>query len=148
MDGDERYSYENTVTWTGGRIGRLEAEGMPVVEVAPPPEFNGQEGVWNPEQLLLASANSCLLVTFVAIALKMRVNWTSYRSRATAELTRGEDRKYAITRVDYYPEIEVPSEADVEKVTKAIERAEAGCLISRSLRYPCALHATVRPAGP
>lgn len=147
MDGDEQYSYENTVTWTEGRRGRIDADGLETVQVAPPPEFDGEAGRWNPEQLLLASANSCLLVTFVAIALKMRVPWTSYRSRATAKLSRGPDRKFAITRIDYYPEIEVPSEGEVAKAMKAIERAEAHCLISNSLKYPCVLHATVQAAG-
>ena len=144
---EELYTYENTVTWTEGRRGRAEARGLETIAIAPPPEFDGHDDVWNPEQLLLVSANSCLLVTFVAIALKMRLEWASYVSRATAELTRAPDGKYAITKVDYYPVIEVRGEADIARATKAIERAEAHCLISNSLKYPCELHATVRVAG-
>ncbi len=144
MAGDsERYTYENTVAWTQGRRGEVEGPAPEHLVVAPPPEFDGEDGVWNPEQLLLASANSCLLVTFVAIALKMRVPWVSYRSRATAELSRGPDGKYAITRIDYFPVIEVPTAADVPRALKALEKAEANCLISNSLKYECLLHADV-----
>jgi organic hydroperoxide reductase OsmC/OhrA len=145
---DGRFTYEDTVTWTEGRRGRVAAGGLDPITVSPPPEFDGEEGLWNPEQLLLASANSCLLVTFVAIALKMRVPWASYRSRATAELSRGPDGRFAITRIDYYPEIEVPTPDDVPRASKAIERAEASCLISNSLKYPCHMHAAVRARGP
>ena len=62
------YLYHTTVKWTDHRKGTMSCEGKPNVEVATPPEFKGHEGIWSPEDLFVASANICLMTTFIAVA--------------------------------------------------------------------------------
>lgn len=145
---EERYEYEDTVEWSAGRRGRVGFGGVAPLTVGPPPEFDGEAGMWNPEQLLLASAASCLLTTFVAVARKMRLDFVSYESRATAQLTRGPDGKFAITGIQHFPRIGVRAPGDVDRANRAVEKAEAHCLISNSLKYPTEVRAVVHVAGP
>ena len=144
---EEHYEYVNEVEWTQGRRGRLSSSGLEDIVVASPPEFGGEAGVWNPEQMLLGAANACLMVTFVAVALKMRLAWTGYRCAARAHLGRGADGKYAITRIEYFPRVTVADPLDAERARRALEKAEANCLIAHSLKYPGTVTPTVEAAA-
>ena len=57
------WRYTNTVTWKENKKGVLTSEGKPDLEVATPSEFGGPEGSWTPEDLLVASVNSCIMTT-------------------------------------------------------------------------------------
>ena len=139
----EHYEYENEVEWIQSRRGKLSGDDLEDIVVASPPEFGGEAGVWNPEQMLLGAANACLMATFVAVAEKMRLRWSAYRCRALAHLGRGPDGKYAITRIEYFPQLTVEEPAEAERGRRALEKAEANCLIANSLKYPGTMRATV-----
>ena len=63
------FRYKVAVDWEGDRITNVTSPDKPDLTVATPPEFkNGVEGVWSPEDLLVASAASCFAVTLVAVA--------------------------------------------------------------------------------
>ena len=62
------YLYHTAVRWTEERKGVISCAGKPDVEVATPPEFKGHDGIWSPEDLFVASANICLMTTFLAVA--------------------------------------------------------------------------------
>ena len=46
----------------------LSAAGRLNIVVGSPPEFKGQPDVWAPEELLVGSVNTCLMLTFLALA--------------------------------------------------------------------------------
>ena len=48
--------------------------------------------------------------------------------------TAGEDKGYQITEIVLQPRITVHSEADRERATRLIEKAEKNCLVSRSMK--------------
>jgi len=54
---------------TGGPSGyaELSTSGAPVLRAAPPVEFDGPGDAWSPEHLLLASVQTCFLLTLRAI---------------------------------------------------------------------------------
>jgi len=62
------YLYETEVEWETGRKASLRSSGLPALEIAPPPEFQGDPGMWTREHLYVASVNACFVVTFLAIA--------------------------------------------------------------------------------
>ncbi len=128
------HHYECKVTWSGEKRGRLEAAGLPAVEVATPPEFKGHPGIWSPEHLFVASSLTCLMTTFVALAEKARLRVAGFRATANGRLTQGGDGKLAITEIQLEPEVIVFEPADEEKAHDLIEKAEKYCLISNSMK--------------
>jgi peroxiredoxin-like protein len=136
--------YETTVAWNEGRTGHISSQGMHDVQVATPPEFpKGVPGIWSPEHLLVAAANVCLMTTFLAIAENSNLQFNSFKSRAIGKLEKV-DGKFMISEIEMYPEIIVAQEKDVERGVRIIEKAEANCLISNSLKSKTILKPEVK----
>lgn len=133
MNLQNSYLYDVDVVWSDRRSGQVRAEGRPVLEVAPPPEFAGEVGKWTPEHLLVAAAGSCLMSTFFAIAEISGLTVTSYRSKVLGRLEKVPGEGYRFTALTVVPEIEVAAE-DLEKAQKVLAKAEKNCFINNSLR--------------
>src|SRR6476620_8050680 len=77
-----------SIRWLGGRITCAAVAGKPELTVATPPEFrSGVEGVWSPEDLLVASVATCFTVTLVSIAERRGLPLRSLGVRATGAVT-------------------------------------------------------------
>ncbi len=76
----KRFIYENSIKWQKEKIGLLSSSGKPYIEVATPPEFKGHVGIWSPEDLFVASVNSCIMTTFLYYAQKENLEILSYES--------------------------------------------------------------------
>lgn len=120
------------VKWIEGKHYLLNADGKPAIDVATPSQFGGRDDMWSPLDLLVASLNSCLLSTFVAVAERMNLKFSRYESEAVGEVERVEG-VLRFTRMLVQPTITVGSDADVELAKKAIEAAEKYCPVARSL---------------
>lgn len=127
------YHYHTTVKWTEQRKGMISCAGKPDVAVATPPEFKGHEGIWSPEDLFVASANVCLMTTFLAVAERAGLAFVSYDSSAEGRLELVEG-KFQFTAITIKPTITLESDADAGKAKELIEKAEANCLISNSMK--------------
>ncbi len=127
--------YDITVDWKEGRIGTMSSLALPgEMSVATPPEFpEGVPGIWSPEHLFVASINSCLMTTFLAIAANSRLQFSGFRSKGTGKLEQVEG-KFAISEVTLEPAVTVGSESEVEKALRILQKAEAACLISNSVK--------------
>lgn len=119
--------------WKNDRIGTLETGSGNVMEFSSPPEFKGVEGRIAPEELLVASENTCFLLTFIAYAEKMRVEFLSYDCDAVGYLEQGETG-LVITRIVLRPKIVVKSEEDVRKTERALELSLSRCFIANSIK--------------
>ncbi len=137
------YTYSTRVRWTERKIGSISAAGKPDIQVATPPEFKGHEGIWSPEDLFVASANICLMTTFLAFAERAGLAFTSYESEAEGllELVEG---KFQFTRITLRPTLTVKRNEDTAKAKEILEKAEANCLISNSMKARVTLEPTVR----
>ena len=63
------FRYKARTDWTSARLGTLSASGKSHhVDVGSPPEFKGQADVWAPEELLVGSVNTCMMLTFITLA--------------------------------------------------------------------------------
>jgi organic hydroperoxide reductase OsmC/OhrA len=110
----------------------LSAEGMRVIESAPPREFDGPGNQWSPEGLLTAAVADCFVLGFRAIAAASRFPWTNLDARTQGTLDRI-DGKMRFTRFDTHAKLQIPPGADVERAKKLLEKAESSCLVANSL---------------
>jgi peroxiredoxin-like protein len=128
------FFYETEVEWKGERAGELAGDGLPSVSVGAPPEFNGREGNWSPEQLLVASVNTCYMLTLVAIAENSKIVLVSFTSSAKGKLEKVQGAGYQVTEIMIKPKVVVASAKDVERVSRIIEKAKQNCFISNSIK--------------
>lgn len=136
------YTYRTAVQWTEQKKGAISSEGKPEIQVATPPEFKGHEGIWSPEDLYVAAANICLMTTFLAIADRGGLAFTAYRCEAEGRLELVEG-KFQMTVITLRPHITLPSGGDPTKARELIEKAEANCLISNSMKTRITLEPTI-----
>jgi organic hydroperoxide reductase OsmC/OhrA len=131
---DLPFIYNNTVSWKHGRIGEISEETLPTITVATPPEFtNGVPNLWSPEHLFVASANVCLMTTFLAIAENSKLDFTAYKAEAVGKLDKV-DGKFAIIEITITPEITLAEGIDESRALRILEKSEANCLISNSMK--------------
>jgi len=127
--------YQVKVNWEIDRKGIMSSQALQSnIEVATPPEFpKGIAGIWSPEHLLVAAVNSCLMTTFLAIAENSNFDFINFESNATGKLEKIEG-KYMISEILLSPVLSITIEADKEKAVKILQKSEAACLISNSIR--------------
>jgi len=128
------YFYETEVEWTSGRKASLRSSGLPALEIAPPPEFHGDPGMWTPEHLYVASVDACFVVTFLAIAELSKLDFVSFASNAKGKLEKVEGTGYQITEVVIRPKLVVLYARDLERAARLLDKAGRNCLISNSIK--------------
>src|SRR5215510_9017244 len=124
------YPHLYKVSASGAATGSIavSAAGLPTLETAPPPEFDGPGGVWSPETLLCASVADCFILTFRAVSRAARFEWQKLECQVEGTLERA-DGVSKFTRFVTRAELTVPAGTDVAKAQTLLEKAEHGCLI-------------------
>ena len=108
-------------------------EGLPDLDTASPPQFDGPLGVWSPETLFSAAVADCFILTFRAIARASKFEWTSLECKAEGVLERPEKTTY-FTTFNVHAVLHTPAGAKVDLAERLLEKAEALCLITASLK--------------
>lgn len=142
----DTYDFKARIEWTEGRSGRLTASDMPAIAASAPPEFAGQAGRWTPEHLLVSSAASCLMTTFLAIAEISRLAVSGLVISGSARMEKVPGEGFRITEITLAPEVRV-SAGEEERARRLLEKAERYCIISRSLCMPVRVQPTITGAG-
>ena len=129
------HNYNVNVKWDSERKGIMRSPVLnSAIEVATPPEFpKGMPGIWSPEHLLVAAVNSCLMTTFLAIAENSKLDFEHFESNADGKLEKI-DNKYMMSEVILSPLLTIQNEADRDRALRILEKSEAACLISNSLK--------------
>jgi organic hydroperoxide reductase OsmC/OhrA len=133
--------YHVQVEWNKDRKGTMcspelnaPALGGGCLEVATPPEFpKGIAGIWSPEHLFTASVASCLMTTFLAIAENSKLEFILFKCDAEGKLAQIEG-KYLMTEVVLKPLVTIANEKDRERAERVLQKSEAACLISNSIK--------------
>ena len=134
------FRYRAHTAWSSTRRGMLSASGRPNVVVGSPPEFKGDRDVWAPEELLVGSVNTCMMLTFLTIAQAKGLVPVGYESAAEGLLEHVEG-KYWITQVTVRPRVSLKTEAELERAREIMEGVEAQCFISNSIKSKVTLAA-------
>ena len=132
---DTIHHYQVELNWESERKGLMSS---PVlndnIEVATPPEFpKGIAGLWSPEHLLVAAVDSCLMTTFLAIAENSKFDFINFESKADGKLEKIEG-KLMISEIVLAPVLTISKDADQEKALRILQKSEAACLISNSIK--------------
>jgi peroxiredoxin-like protein len=135
------------MVWSEGRKGKVEAPGLPALDFASPPEFGGPGGTWTPEHAFVTAATSCILLTFVAIAEFSKLQFRSLSASATGKLEKVEGEGLRFTSVEVTLRVEVGVDADIARAERLVQKAEASCLVSKSLKTPVRVKAEIRVGG-
>jgi peroxiredoxin-like protein len=141
----ETHSYKVNLVWQHDRKGELSSPVLPeTITVATPPEFpKGMAGIWSPEHLFVASINSCFMATFLAVAEKSQLPFSSFCCEAEGVLGKNSEGKFSVTRVTLKPTVVVPEDQTTERVQKILETSEKACLISNSAKSEIVLEANI-----
>ena len=126
------YTYATDLEWTGERRGQMTSPGLPKLEVAAPPEFNGHEGIWTPEHLFVGAISSCFMTTFLAIADLSKLEFVAFAASAEGRLEKVEGIGLQITEVLLRPRLVLRRPEDRDRALRILEKAERNCLISNS----------------
>jgi peroxiredoxin-like protein len=125
-----------TVQWAGGKRVRAYVEGKRMIEVATPPEFNGDSpGTWSPEDFLVAALASCYSVTVVGIAGRRGIPLYDLSVDAVGRIGPREDGRFGFQAIELDVTIETAPD-QFHAAREAAERAERGCLVSQALEIP------------
>ncbi len=141
------HTYRTSLTWSGStgdgyeRYERVHEVGaapaLTRLSLSADPAFRGDASRLNPEQLLVASASSCQLLSFLAVSARARLDVVSYTDNADAVMV-ADDLPLRITRIDLRPAIALadtdrarPSE---ERLRHLCELAHRECYVASSLR--------------
>jgi organic hydroperoxide reductase OsmC/OhrA len=125
--------YKAKTTWSAARRGILSAPGKPNIVVGSPPEFKGEPDIWAPEELLVASVNTCMMLTFLTLAQAKGLTPVGYESDAEGLLENVEG-KYRITEVTVRPRVSLKSQSELQRAREIMEGVEAQCFISNSIK--------------
>jgi organic hydroperoxide reductase OsmC/OhrA len=106
------------------------------------PAFLGDSNRLNPEQLLLAAAVSCQLLSFLAVAARARIEVIRYEDDADADMP-DDDRPVRITAIRLRPRITVRAGTDQAKVHKLVALAHEQCFVANSLTSEMDIQATI-----
>ncbi len=126
------FRFDNDLVWTGERSGRSTSPGKPELVVGSPPEFKGKPGQWSPEELLVASLDACLMLTFLSFATHKKATVLAYESHAEG-LLQNLEGKYRVTEITVHARIAVQTEADLEIAKEVSTKVEENCFISNSI---------------
>ncbi len=129
--------YETSYAWSGeDNKGTLSIKGLPDIHLGGARD----EGLLDPEHMLLGATEACHFNTFMAIAKNSKVEVLGYSSTSTGDLSFTKGEGYQFERIVVKPVITVP-EAHLERAKRVLEKAHNACLISRSICCGCDMEA-------
>lgn len=151
----DSHFYQVDVTWNHDRKGTMcspeinaSENSQGCFEVATPPQFaNGIPGIWSPEHLFTAAVSSCLMTTFLAIAENSKLEFKAFRCSSKGKLEKV-DGKFLMTEVILEPTVTILRVEDREKAVRILEKSEAACLISNSIKARVTLNANIECLRP
>ena len=137
------HTYAATATWRGTTAAGYEAysrdhevvtpAGAPAIALSGDAAFGGDGARTNPEQLIVAAASSCQLLSFLARAARARIEVVAYEDEAVGEMPE-DDQPLRIVSILLRPRITVAAGTDLDRVRKLVMQAHEDCYVASSLR--------------
>ena len=124
--------YETKVIWLEDRLGELYANEIKM-NCSPPINFRGYSKTMTPEHAFVASAEMCVLLTFITMAEKNGVGLVSYESESEGILEKLE-KGFEFTKIIIRPKVRVKVEEDVNKAKESMDRAKKYALVLNSMK--------------
>jgi organic hydroperoxide reductase OsmC/OhrA len=146
------HEYRTRLEWSGStaegyehyeRGHTVRAEGAAAtLELSSDPVFLGDPTLLDPEQLLVAAASSCQLLSFLAGAARSGIDVLEYSD--DAEGTMDDSRRPAwVERIVLRPRIVVAPGTDEERVRRLVEKGHENCFIANTVRSEITIEAEI-----
>jgi organic hydroperoxide reductase OsmC/OhrA len=149
------HRYETRLRWTGSTGVGWEDYDREHSATAPPAEqevrlttgeSKGDQTILNPEQLLVMSASSCQMLSFLHVAAKSRIDVVEYEDEATGFMP-DDAKPLRITEVTLRPRIVIEGQADEERVRNLVRIAHDHCFIANSLKSDMTIEPDIEIRG-
>lgn len=132
-------TYHTTVRWTREHWGHLVMGNGPEMPFGPPPDAQGYENAFTPEDAFVAAANTCVMLMFVWAAKRFKLNLIAYECRTEGTKLIELDRTEIFTRLRFRPVIRVgaggePQAAVESRVRRALASAQKYSLVANSVK--------------
>ncbi|WP_344415320.1 OsmC family protein [Amycolatopsis minnesotensis] len=142
------HTYRTALSWSGStgdydsydRTHEMKIGAAPLA-VSADAAFRGDPELANPEQLLVAAASSCQLLSFLAVAALSGVEVVRYRDNAEGVLPEAE-RPLRLARILLRPRIVVRG-ATADRVERLLHKAHRQCYIANSLTSEITLEPSI-----
>lgn len=140
--------YPVQLAWKADRRGEIGSTDFETkFDVVTPPQFpKGIAGQWSPEHLFTAAVSSCLMTTFLAVAENSKLDFVGFECSAEGKLDQV-DGKYMMTEVHLFPKVTVKRMEDRDRADRVLQKAEAACLISNSVKSTVTMQAVIEVEG-
>ena len=98
-------------------------------------EYGGSPNNLNPEQALAAAISSCHMMTFLALAAKMKWPVITYEDKAVAYLGKNSKSNMSVNKIELNPKITFQNNFSVSdnEMAKMQDRSHRYCFIANSL---------------
>jgi len=127
--------FKNTVYQYSDKPAKTAMSGINETDIGPPPQYGGTPNSLNPEEMLVASVNSCIMLVFYHFAKKYEVEVASYHSDAEGKVEKTRNG-LRFTNVEVKAKVSLGSTGSAEKIEEIAQLAEKYCLVSGSLTCP------------
>jgi organic hydroperoxide reductase OsmC/OhrA len=118
-----------------------------VLDLSGDPALRGDPARLNPEQLLVAAASSCQLLSFLAVAARARLDVVAYTDDADAVMP-AEPTPMSVDRIDLHPMVTLAANGaerpGAERLLHLTDVAHRECFIANSLRSTVVVTPTFR----
>lgn len=130
----QQYPHHYRAAASGAPEGSVQVNSadLPMLSTNPPPEFNGPEGYWSPETLLVASVANCFILSFRAVARASNLEWENLSCDVEGILDK-DGKVTRFTRFIIQPSLTLSRDDLRRKAERCLEKAKQNCLITNSL---------------
>ena len=99
------------------------------------PDYGGSVANINPEQKLAAAVSSCFMMTFLALAAKMKWPVKNYKDKAISYLGKNNEGRMYVNKIELNPQIIFDNDFTLsdDEMHKMKERSHKYCFIANSL---------------
>jgi organic hydroperoxide reductase OsmC/OhrA len=153
------HHYAVQVAWTGntgsgtssyaayGRDHDISAPEKATISGSSDPAFRGDRTRYNPEELLVASASACHMLSYLHLCAVNGVVVLSYEDRPTGEMEEVVGGPGGFVRVDLHPMVTISPASNAGVAEALHEEAHKNCFIANSLKVPVIAHPkTIAPS--
>ena len=105
------------------------------IDAGSSPDYGGSVSNINPEQKLAAAVSSCFMMTFLALAAKMKWPVKNYKDKAISYLGKNNEGRMYVNKIELNPQIIFDNDFTIsdDEMHKMKERSHKYCFIANSL---------------
>lgn len=127
--------FKNKLTKIGNEDAVTSMSGIDNIPVGAPIQYGGRAEIMNPEEMFVASINSCIMLVFYHFLNKYKLTVSSYQSNAEGVVEKTKNG-LRFTRVLVKAEVELEDDSAWDKMQEIAQLAEKYCLVSNSVSCP------------